>query len=86
MFASFKSIYEYRDHGRVEIDGVADVACEKLFNRMQTHANNTVNVKQRIETSGEIELLSVDVKTPGIKGSGELYSGDPLSIEITFAS
>jgi ABC-type polysaccharide/polyol phosphate transport system ATPase subunit len=77
------------DHGRVKADGspneVAELFYEQSNRRIQANQVAAASASARIRTSGEIELVDINLLDSAGQVIQEIFSGDALQIQVKLA-
>ncbi len=75
-------------NGRVMADGPAhdtcQIYCEKANQDIKLENITTSWSRAKIDSSGEVELLSINIADQGGRDTQEIWSGNPLCIRIRF--
>ena len=76
------------DHGTIAFDGDADEGCNMFYKRSNdkvfNYTSNSLASNSRINTSGEMELIGVNLIDSQGNHIDSIMSGDPLRVEIKF--
>jgi lipopolysaccharide transport system ATP-binding protein len=72
------------DHGRVRLDADPTTACEALFEIMQRRAHDQSRISSKVESSGELDVISICITSGNDQPTDQVTSGSPLKITVEF--
>ena len=76
------------DHGRMVADGPANEVCDIFYHhsnrKVYAQAQTFSEAKGRVFTSGEVELISIDILDPDGNPTDEISSGGKLTARVRF--